>query len=136
LAREFGADESIDIGIGSDGVVERVHELTAGSGADLVFDFAGAPAVGREAVSMAAQRGRVAIVGSTGTDSEAVPLGTVMGKELRIVGSLNGDIADYHDAIRFFTAFGDRMPWDNLFGTPVGLPQASAGITAMSEYEE
>lgn len=136
LATEFGADETVDINHGSDATVDRVRELTAGGGADLVLDFAGAPSVGREAVTMAAQRGRVVIVGSTGPDVEALPLGAVMGKELSVVGSLNGDIADYHDAIRFFTNFPDRMPWDKLFGHPVGLSEASAGIVAMSKHQE
>lgn len=136
LAREFGADDTVDIGLGSDGAVERVTELTAGKGADLVLDFAGAPSVGREAVSMAAQRGHVVVVGSTGPDAEALPLGAVMGKELTIVGSLNGDIADYHDAIRLFTTFAERMPWNKLFDDPVGLPGAFAGITAMSRHEQ
>ncbi|GAA4667091.1 zinc-binding dehydrogenase [Streptomyces chumphonensis] len=136
LAREFGADATVDIAEGSEATVAQVRELTGGHGADLVLDFAGAPSVGREAVEMAAQRGRVVIVGSTGPGSEALALGTVMGKELSIVGSLNGDIADYHDAIEFFTSFPERMPWDRLFGPRVGLAEASARITAMSRHEE
>ncbi|WP_157169532.1 zinc-binding dehydrogenase [Streptomyces typhae] len=136
LAHEFGADETVDIAEGSEAVVSRVRELTRGRGADLVLDFAGAPSVGREAVEMAAQRGRVVVVGSTGPVAEPLALGTVMGKELSIVGSLNGDIADYHDAIEFFTSFPERMPWDRLFGKPVGLSEASARITAMSRHEE
>ncbi|WEV23815.1 zinc-binding dehydrogenase [Streptomyces sp. 71268] len=136
LAHAFGATETVDIAHGSEATVARVRELTAGQGADLVLDFAGAPSVGREAVEMAAQRGRVVVVGSTGPTAEPLALGTVMGKELTIVGSLNGDIADYHDAIGFFTSFADRMPWDRLFGTPVGLSSASARIAAMSRHEE
>ncbi|MER0241337.1 zinc-binding dehydrogenase [Streptomyces sp. HSW2009] len=136
LAKEFGAQHTVDIADGSDAAVARVQELTQGQGADLVLDFAGAPSVGREAVAMAAQRGRVVIVGSTGPVSDPLALGAVMGKELTVVGSLNGDIADYHEAIGFFTSFADRMPWDRLFGTPVGLAEASARITAMSRHEE
>ncbi|MDI3387807.1 zinc-binding dehydrogenase [Streptomyces sp. B-S-A8] len=136
LAHEFGADHSVDIAEGSDGVVDQVQELTDGHGADLVLDFAGAPSVGREAVAMAAQGARLVVVGSTGPVAEPLPLGTVMGKELSIVGSLNGDIADYHEAIGFFRSFRDRMPWDRLFSAPVGLSQASALITAMSEHKE
>ncbi|MBB5958659.1 D-arabinose 1-dehydrogenase-like Zn-dependent alcohol dehydrogenase [Saccharothrix tamanrassetensis] len=136
LAAEFGADATVDVSAGSDGIVERVRELTGGHGGDLVMDFAGAPSVGREAVAMAAQRGRVVIVGSTGPDSAPLPLGTVMGKELTVVGSLNGDIADYHRAIEFFGAFADRMPWQDLFGTPVGLSAASDRIEAMHRLDE
>jgi D-arabinose 1-dehydrogenase-like Zn-dependent alcohol dehydrogenase len=136
LAGEFGADETVDIASGSEDVVTRVREMTDGHGGDLVLDFAGAPSVGREAVEMAAQRGKVVIVGSTGPGSEALALGTVMGKELTVVGSLNGDIGDYHHAIEFFRAFADRMPWDHLFGTPVGLAAASPRIEAMHRLDE
>ncbi|MBB5939321.1 zinc-binding dehydrogenase [Streptomyces zagrosensis] len=136
LAHEFGAQETVDIAQGSEAAVARVQELTHGHGADLVLDFAGAPTVGQEAVAMAAQRGRIVVVGSTGPVAEPLALGTVMGKELTIVGSLNGDIADYHEAIGFFTSFSDRMPWDRLFGTPVRLSQAGARIAAMSRHEE
>ncbi|MFD1047306.1 zinc-binding dehydrogenase, partial [Kibdelosporangium lantanae] len=92
--------------------------------------------VGREAVAMAAQRGRVVVVGTTGPGDVPVPLGTVMGKELTVVGSLNGDISDYHRAIEFFRVFADRMPWDSLFGTPVGLSEASDRIEAMHRLDE
>ncbi|MCG7525338.1 zinc-binding dehydrogenase [Streptomyces sp. OfavH-34-F] len=136
LADAFGADATVDIATGSEAVVSRVRDLTGGHGADLVLDFAGAPSVGREAVEMAAQRGRIVVVGSTGPDCEPIALGTVMGKELTITGSLNGDIADYHEAIGFFTSFAGRMPWDRLFGEPVGLSGASDRIAAMSRHEE
>ncbi|WP_033287486.1 zinc-binding dehydrogenase [Amycolatopsis jejuensis] len=134
LAAEFGADATVDVGSGN--IVERVTELTGGHGGDLVLDFAGAPSIGQEAVGMAAQRGRVVVVGSTGPEPTPVPLGTVMGKELTVVGSLNGDIADYHHAIEFFGSFGARMPWDRLFGTPVGLSGASERIEAMHRLDE
>ncbi|WP_018680976.1 zinc-binding dehydrogenase [Actinokineospora enzanensis] len=136
LACEFGADDTVDIAAGSEGIVERVQELTGGRGADLVLDFAGAPSVGPEAVAMAAQRGQVVIVGSTGPVGAPLPLGMVMGKELTISGSLNGDISDYHRAIEFFGAFGSRFPWDKLFGSPVGLSGASERIAAMHRLDE
>lgn len=136
LAREFGAEYTVDIDGGSAAIVEQVRELTGGHGADLVLDFAGAPSVGVEAVGMAAQRGRIVVVGSTGPDASALPLGTVMGKELELLGSLNGDIADYHHAIEFFGSFAGRMPWDRLFGEPVGLADASERISAMHRLDE
>ena len=136
LAGEFGADHTVDIALGSDEIVARVRELTGEHGGDLVLDFAGAPSVGREAVAMAAQRGRVVIVGSTGPADVPVPLGTLMGKELDVIGSLNGDISDYHRAVEFFRAFADRMPWDALFGKPVGLAEASERIEAMHHLDE
>lgn len=134
LAERFGADAVVDIAEG--GVIDRVLELTDGRGADWVFDFAGAPSVGPEAIGIAAIRGTVTIVGSTGPAGDVFPLSAVMAKELTVVGSLNGDIADYARAIEFFEAFGDRFQWDDLFSTPVGLAEASAKIAGMRAFDE
>jgi threonine dehydrogenase-like Zn-dependent dehydrogenase len=135
-AERFGATATIPVDGEPAERVERVRELTGGRGADHVFDFAGGPTVGEEAVAFAAQRGTVTIVGSTGPAPSAVPLGTVMGKELTITGSLNGDISDYHRSVEFFRAFAGRMPWNELFSPPVGLSGASAAVESMSRLGE
>lgn len=134
MARRFGADHVVDIALGSEGVIEKVRELTGGRGADYVFDFAGAQSVGKEAVNMAGQRGKVIIVGSTARDDYPMPLGTLMGKELTVLGSLNGDISDYARAIDFFKAFANAMPWDDLFAAPVGLSHASECVDSMCKH--
>ncbi|WP_223694986.1 zinc-binding dehydrogenase [Leifsonia poae] len=135
-ARRFGADAVVDIADGSEESVRRVLELTDGQGADLILDLAGAPSVGPEAVAMAAQRGTFVVVGSTGPVGDPIALSTIMGKELTVVGSLNGDIADYYRAIEFFRSFAGRLPWDELFSEPVGLSHASAKVAAMSTFGE
>lgn len=136
LARRFGADHTIDIADGSDATVARVMELTDGRGADLVLDFAGAPSIGPEAIGMAAQRGTFVVVGSTGPTGDPFPLSAIMGKELTVVGSLNGDVSDYHRSIEFFRTFADRFPWDELFSAPCGLERASDRIADMHRLGE
>ncbi|WP_440318159.1 zinc-binding dehydrogenase [Leifsonia sp.] len=136
MAQRFGADAVVDIAGGSEQTVQRVLEITEGHGADLVLDFAGAPSVGPEALAMAAQRGTFVVVGSTGPAGDPVALSTIMGKELTVVGSLNGDIADYARAIEFFRDFAGRMPWDELFSAPVGLAEASEKIASMAGLGE
>lgn len=135
-ATRFGATAAVPLDLGVADRIARVHELTGGRGADYVFDFAGGPTVGEEAVAFAAQRGRLAVVGSTGPATSPVPLGTIMGKELTVVGSLNGDIADYHRSVEFFRTFGDRMPWDELLSEPVGLARATDSVRAMSRLDQ
>ncbi|MFT3798330.1 zinc-binding dehydrogenase [Microbacterium sp.] len=134
LATRFGADAVVDIAGGD--VVERVMEVTFGHGADHVFDFAGAASVGPEAIGMAARRGTFTIVGSTGLAGDVFPLSAIMGKELTVTGSLNGDISDYARSIEFFAAFADRYPWDDLFSAPVGLAAASEKIASMAHLGE
>lgn len=137
LAGRFGASHTVDIAEhDSEAIVGRVLEITGGRGADLVLDFAGAPSVGPEAIGMAAQRGTVAIVGSTGPVGDPFPLSAIMGKELTVVGSLNGDVADYFRSIEFFRAFADRFPWDELFSEPCGLDEASERIANMHALGE
>jgi threonine dehydrogenase-like Zn-dependent dehydrogenase len=135
VARDFGATDVVNIEPGSEEIVKRVLELTDGAGADHVFDFAGARSVGREALAMAAQRGTFVVVGSTGPQLVELPLATVMGKELTVVGSINGDISDYYRAIEFYRAFAGRMPWPRLFSEPVGLADATSSIRSMSELQ-
>ncbi|SFK41969.1 D-arabinose 1-dehydrogenase, Zn-dependent alcohol dehydrogenase family [Streptosporangium canum] len=136
LARRFGAD--LVIGLDGDAGRRRaaVLEATGGRGADLVLDLAGAPGVGAEAVDLAAWGGTFVIVGSTGPRPDPIPLGTVMGKELNVLGSLNGDIGDYRDSIEFLRAFRSRFAWDELFSEPVGLGGASEALASMSRLEQ
>lgn len=136
VAEQFGADATVNIALGSAGITDAVKELTDGHGADLVIDLAGAPTVGPEAVEMAAARGTFVVIGSTGPVGQPFPLSAVMGKELTIVGSINGDASDYVHAIDFFRAFGDRYDWDALFSEPVGLSEASSCITRMHEQTQ
>lgn len=132
LATRFGATEVVPVDLGSEALVEKVMEMTGGEGADYVFDFAGAPNVGREALEMAAQCGVFAVVGSTAPDLNGLPLGTVMGKELTVVGSINGDISDYFRAIEFYRSFTNRFPWSELVSPPVPLSAASAALRSMA----
>ncbi|MDR2997748.1 MAG: zinc-binding dehydrogenase [Microbacterium sp.] len=136
IAQRFGADETVSISLGSEGVVQRVLELTGGVGADFIIDVAGAPSVGPEAIAMAAARGTFVVIGSTGPVGEPFPLSGIMGKELTVVGSINGDVSDYAHAIDFFAAFADRYDWDALFSDPVGLSGASDCIAHMHEQTE
>ncbi|QYM75771.1 zinc-binding dehydrogenase [Leucobacter luti] len=136
LARRFGATHTVDITEGSEATIASVLELTDGHGADLVLDVAGTPSIGPEAVAMAAQRGTIAIVGSTGPAGDPFPLSAIMGKELTVVGSLNGDVSDYYRSIEFFRTFAERFPWDELFSAPCGLDDASDRIMNMHELNE
>jgi propanol-preferring alcohol dehydrogenase len=62
-ARELGADETVESG---DDVAGVLRELTAGRGAEAVFDFVGTDATLTTALSQARPGGAVAIVGAGG----------------------------------------------------------------------
>ncbi|MFB6891469.1 zinc-binding dehydrogenase [Kitasatospora sp. NPDC056327] len=136
LAEEFGADLTLGLADGPEARREAVLAATGGRGADLVIDLAGAPGVGAEAVDLAAWGGKFVVVGSTGPALQELSLGTVMGKELTVLGSLNGDVGDYHRSVEFLRTFGSHFDWDALFSAPVGLGGASAALEAMSRLEQ
>ncbi|MEV0665401.1 zinc-binding dehydrogenase [Actinomadura luteofluorescens] len=136
LARRFGADLTVGLDGDAGSRVAAVMEATGGRGAELVLDLAGAPGVGAEAVAMAAFGGRFVIVGSTGPQPEELALGAIMGKELDVLGSLNGDVGDLHRSVEFLRRFQDRFAWDDLFGAPGGLGDASGALASMARQEQ
>ncbi|GAA3043286.1 zinc-binding dehydrogenase [Actinokineospora globicatena] len=134
IAREYGADVTISIDEVSDPDerVALVEELTEARGAELVFDFAGSPSANREGVLMCGQRGKHVVVGLAGPQAMPVPMDVVMGREIQVIGSLNGDVSDLDRSLRFLTAFRDRFDWDAMFDAPVGLSGADGAIKAMA----
>jgi threonine dehydrogenase-like Zn-dependent dehydrogenase len=88
LARDFGADETLDITrLSAAERIARVLELTGGRGADVVFECAGVPAAVAEGLEMARVNGRYLIAGHYG-DAGVVPLNPHMinRKQLTITG--------------------------------------------------
>ncbi|CRK57849.1 Alcohol dehydrogenase [Alloactinosynnema sp. L-07] len=134
LAKAYGADTAIDVTAvpDADERVAMVEELTGARGADLVLDFAGAPSANREGVLMCGQRGTHVVVGLAGPHASAVPMDVVMSREIRVVGSLNGDVGDLARALRFLAAFSGRFDWDAMYGDPVGLAGADQAIKDMA----
>ncbi|MGC0420896.1 zinc-binding dehydrogenase [Embleya sp. AB8] len=136
LGLAVGADVTLGLAVGADGRRDAVLEATRGRGAELLLDLAGAPGVAAEAVELAAFGGTFVMVGSTVPTPERLPLGTVMGKESTVVGSLNGDVGDYYRAVEFLRDFRDRFAWDRLFAAQVGLSGATEALAAMHRQEQ
>ena len=89
LAREFGADEVLDITRTSAAErIERVLELTAGRGADVVLECAGVPAAVAEGLELVRVDGRYLIAGHYG-DAGSVPLNPhiINKKQIMITGA-------------------------------------------------
>jgi threonine dehydrogenase-like Zn-dependent dehydrogenase len=133
LAAAWGADHTISVEHIPDPEqrVELVRELTGGRGAALVLDFAGAPTANREGVLMCARKGAYVIVGIAGPDADPIPVGAVMGNELRVCGSMNGDISDLAQALDFLSRYRTRFDWSRMFTGPVGLSGATQALAEM-----
>lgn len=89
LAREFGADETLDIGQTSAAErLARILDLTAGRGADVVFECAGVPAAVAEGLDLVRINGRYLIAGHYG-DAGTIPLNPhlINKKQITITGA-------------------------------------------------
>ncbi len=88
LCRLRGADETVDYV--SENLRERIGEMTAGSGVDLVFDPVGGPLT-ETALRATAWRGRLLVVGFASGGIPKVPVNHLLLKERTLAGVYWGD---------------------------------------------
>ena len=81
---ELGADAAIDYR--NEDFVERVHELTAGHGADVILDIMGASYLGRN-VDALAINGRLVNIGMQGGSKAELDLGKLMRKRAAVLAT-------------------------------------------------
>lgn len=99
LAREFGADHTIDVE--QEDVVERVREITGGAMADVVLELtpiAHQPI--RDAIEAARHGGRLVLAGLKGGDQVELSTDRIINKALTIRGAFGVDAPSYLEAIR------------------------------------
>src|SRR5262249_2488756 len=111
LARRWGATDVISIAeTAAPGErVQRGLDLPGARGAGLVMDFAGAPTTLVEAIPMLARHGRHVVVGTIRPSPEPIPGNLIMQRELTILGSTSGDIAEYVRGLEFLVEHRDRF---------------------------
>ena len=88
LCRRVGADETLNYG--TENLKDRINELTAGKGADVVYDPVGGPYT-EPALRALAWRGRLLVIGFAAGDIPRIPLNLALLKERSIVGVYWGD---------------------------------------------
>lgn len=88
LCRRVGADETVNYS--SENLKDRINELTAGKGADLVYDPVGGPYT-EPAVRALAWRGRLLIIGFAAGEIPKIPLNLALLKERSLIGVYWGD---------------------------------------------
>ena len=84
LARGLGADEVVNAA--TDDPSERIRELTDGKLANVVLDFVGQSKTIEKAIDCVGKGGRVVLVGIGRDDITVSPYGTIIGKEMELIG--------------------------------------------------
>jgi NADPH2:quinone reductase len=86
-AREFGMDEGVVVGDDPRAFAEAVRAWTKGAGVNVVLDLVGASYLDANLDALAA-RGRMLLVGTLGGASAPLDFRRVMGKRLRLTGTV------------------------------------------------
>jgi NAD+-dependent secondary alcohol dehydrogenase Adh1 len=98
LAVELGADEVV----GGSGFVEAVRDVTAGRGADLIFDFVGTDQTHADSAALLARGGTYSVIGYGGTIS--IPSPALVVNEHSVVGNLVGTWIDLWELLQLHAA--------------------------------
>jgi L-iditol 2-dehydrogenase len=131
LARRFGADEVLDIQkLPEADRVAAVRRATGGRGADVVIEACGEPRAVREALQMARDQGRVAVVGQYTDRGEVAlnPHDDINRKHLDIRGVWGSDCSHLYRGLRVLERFQDRVPWRELASHVYPLDKAGVAL--------
>jgi threonine dehydrogenase-like Zn-dependent dehydrogenase len=130
LAREFGADHTVDVE--NEQAVSRVRELTDGRGADVVIDvssYATEPVV--QAIDCVAVGGRVILAGVKGF--KAIPgfvSDKLVLKEVELQGAIGVTSSGYRNAIDLIES--GRHPLAKMHTHAFGLREAERAIRTLA----
>lgn len=137
LAREWGATDTVLVHPEEDPAtrVEHVRDIT-GRGATLAFELAGAPGVMTEGVRMLARGARYVMLGTLGGPPQPVNVSTIVTRGITVIGSMSGEIGDYHTAMQFLDRYQYRFDWERMFGNTYRLDQIAEAMAAMQRMDE
>ena len=130
LAREFGADHTIDVE--NENALARVRELTDGQGADVVIDvssYSTAPVA--QALDFVRPGGRVVLAGVKGF--KAIPdfvSDKIVMKEISIQGAIGVTSSGYRSAIRLLES--RRYPLEKMHTHDFALRDAELAIRTLA----
>ncbi|OHC62767.1 MAG: NADPH:quinone oxidoreductase [Rhodocyclales bacterium GWA2_65_20] len=110
LCKKVGADDTVNYS--TENLKDRINELTAGKGADVVYDPVGGPYT-EPALRALAWHGRLLVIGFAAGDIPKIPLNLALLKERAIIGVYWGDstrhdpaghLANLHQLHEWFAA--------------------------------
>jgi L-iditol 2-dehydrogenase len=131
LAKAFGADFTLDYNEYStpEARIERVKQLTGGSGANLVMEVvASAPEVVPEGLEMLGLGGTYLTVGLVGPYTAKLGMGPFINKGIRLIGSANYKAWTMPRVLDFMARTIDRYPFDKIISHKFKLQEAEEAM--------
>jgi alcohol dehydrogenase len=133
-ATQLGADVSVnvnDYNMNNEALQKKILDITHSLGADITIDAAGFADTCESAVHTCRRGGRMVQVGlPIGGRRPEIPMGTVAGRELEIVGSHGFSATDLPDILSLVES--GILPVKKLVGKEVTLEQGSKLLMAMN----
>jgi threonine dehydrogenase-like Zn-dependent dehydrogenase len=129
LAREFGADYTIDVD--TENTVERVKDITNGVGVDVVLDvtpMATQPVL--DALECVRHGGRIVLAGLKGRKPMTLTTDAIIQKGATVVGAYGVDARAYLDAIRIIES--GKLPLEKLHTHTFGLADAARAVETLA----
>ena len=117
LAKSFGADYTINYNEypTAKDRIERVKQLTGGTGADLVMEVvAGDASVVLEGIEMLSLGGTYLSVGLVGPYTTTLGMGAFINKGIKLIGSTNYKIWTMPKVMEFMARTKDKYPFDKV----------------------
>jgi S-(hydroxymethyl)glutathione dehydrogenase/alcohol dehydrogenase len=131
IAKQFGATNTIQ---GGGNTADAVRELTAGRGADYVFDTVGTPGTVTDALACARKGGTVVLTGLARGDAlAAFPMFPFVMQEKRLIGSVYGSGQPVRDIPRLVSWYQDgRLKLNELVSRTYALEGVNDALSALA----
>ena len=131
IARSFGATQTIEA---AHDVPQAVRDMTAGRGADFVFDTVGSPATLTTAIACTRKGGAVVLTGLSRVDSQGpIAMFPFVMQEKRLIGSVYGSGNPATDIPRLVALYQEgRLKLAELVSRTYSLDRINDALTALA----
>jgi S-(hydroxymethyl)glutathione dehydrogenase/alcohol dehydrogenase len=134
IARQFGATDTIE---SSPEIAASVRALTAGRGADVVFDTVGTPGTIAGALACTRKGGSVVLTGLARVDGQAsIATFPFVMQDKRLIGSVYGSGDPVQDIVRLVSWYQEgRLQLRELVTRTYALSEINAALTALGSSD-
>ena len=138
MARQFGADQTIDIDELREPVarIDAVRQLTRGYGADAVIECVGLPAAVTEGMEMCRDGGKFLVLGHyCNAGTVAFNPHVITRKQLQIFGSWSSEPRHLEAALEFLRLDREQFPFAAMVTHRFSLEQANQALMTTARWQ-